>query len=183
MLLLTSKPLITRNTLWATLLPRAVSIAPMTTPDAASAQATVDIAAAPEVVYHLITDLNALAELAEETTAMRWKKGDAARPGAVFTGSNRNGSRSWNTTCTVTDAAPGRAFAFDVRSLAVPVAHWRYDIEAAPGGCRVTERTWDRRPGWFRTVAGVATGVRDRGTANAEHIRLTLERLKARAER
>ena len=41
-------------------------------------------------------------------------------------------------------------FAFDVKSVVVPVAHWRYDIEPADGGCRVTEQTWDRRPGWFR---------------------------------
>jgi hypothetical protein len=46
----------------------------------------------------------------------------------------------------------------------------------------VTESTWDRRPGWFRKVAGRATGVSDRAAANTEHIRLTLQRLKRRAE-
>ncbi|BCI55839.1 hypothetical protein NIIDNTM18_51170 [Mycolicibacterium litorale] len=155
----------------------------MTNPDAVSAQATVDIAADPDTVYRLITDLPTLAELAEETSAMRWKKGGEARPGAVFVGRNRNGSRSWSTTCTVTDATPGRVFAFDVRSLVVPVAHWRYEIAPTAAGCRVTESTWDRRPAWFRTPAGWATGVSDRTTANAEHIAATLRRLKARAER
>lgn len=148
----------------------------------ASAQASVDIAADPDAVYQLLTNLATLAELAEETTAMRWKKGDSVRPGAVFVGSNRNGWHRWSTQCTVIAAEPGRAFAFDVRSLGIPVARWRYDIEERPGGCRVTESTWDQRPGWFSKTAGLATGVRDRGTANAEHIRLTLERLKVRAE-
>ena len=50
--------------------------------------------ARPEALYSLITDLPTLAELAEETTAMRWTKGDSARPGAVFKGSNRNGRHS-----------------------------------------------------------------------------------------
>jgi hypothetical protein len=73
-------------------------------------------------------------------------------------------------------------FAFDVKSAVVPVAHWRYDIEPVDGGCRVTEQTWDRRPGWFRKPAGMATGVTDRTGANAKHIELTLQRLKAKAE-
>lgn len=149
----------------------------------ATAEATVDIDADPAAVYALITDLPTMAELAEETTAMEWQKGDGARAGAVFKGRNENGSKKWSTTCTVTDAEPGRVFAFDVRSAILPVAHWRYDIEPAGAGCRVTERTWDRRAGWFKKVAGLATGVSDRDAANAEHIRVTLQRLKARAER
>ena len=152
------------------------------TRDAPAAQAEVIIAADADTVYHLITDLPTLASLAEEAVAMQWKKGDAALPGAVFKGHNSSGSRHWTTTCTVTDAEPGRVFAFDVRHTVVPVAHWRYDIEPADGGCRVTERTWDRRPWWFRKPASMATGVSDRAAANAEHIRLTLQRLKAKAE-
>ncbi|MGB3481744.1 MAG: SRPBCC family protein [Mycobacterium sp.] len=155
----------------------------MTTSHPPSATAEVFIAADPGAVYALITDLDVMATLTAETTAMHWQKGDSARPGAVFSGDNRNGARSWTTTCTVTDAEPGQAFAFDVRSLVIPVAHWRYEISPADGGCRVSESAWDRRPGWFRGIAGIATGVRDRATANGEHIRLTLQRLKDHAER
>ena len=154
----------------------------MTNSGPASAEATVTIAAAPDAVYALITDLPTLAELAEETTAMTWRKGGACTPGAVFTGQNSNGGKTWTTTCTVTDAEPARAFAFDVKSLVIPVAHWRYDIAAADGGCTVTERTWDKRPGWFKGIAGMATGIKDRDSANADHIRMTLQRLKAKAE-
>ncbi|MFI5505994.1 SRPBCC family protein [Mycobacterium sp. NPDC051804] len=148
----------------------------------ASAEASTDIAADPAEVYALITDLPTLAALAEEANEMEWKKGDCVAPGAVFKGRNQRGTKKWTTTCTVTDAEPGRAFAFDVKSLVIPVAHWRYDITATDGGCTVTERTWDKRPGWFRTPAGIATGVRDRDSANAKHIKLTLQRLKERAE-
>ncbi|MCT7661520.1 SRPBCC family protein [Mycobacterium deserti] len=155
----------------------------MTEQPAASAQADITIDADPEAVYRLITDLPTLAALAEETHAMEWRKGDAARPGAVFTGRNRNGARTWSTTCTVTEADPGRVFAFDVRSTIIPVAHWRYEIVPQGTGCRVVEKTWDRRPGWFRTPAGWATGVKDRDTANSENIKRTLQRLKEKAER
>ncbi|BBZ36000.1 SRPBCC family protein [Mycolicibacterium confluentis] len=148
---------------------------------AASSDVTID--APPAAVYSVITDLSAMAELAEETVAMKWHRGDSAQPGAVFKGTNRSGKRSWTTTCTVTDAEPGRVFAFDVKSLVVPVAHWRYEITPTEQGCTVTESTWDRRPGWFRGIGELATGVRDRVSANADHIKATLERLKAYAER
>lgn len=147
-----------------------------------SATASVHIDAAPDVVYALVTDLPTLAAMAAETVAMRWREGSPARPGAVFTGDNENGAQRWTTKCTVTDADPGRVFAFDVRYAVLPIAHWRYDIVAVDGGCRVSESTWDRRPGWFRALAGRATGVPDRAAANAEHIRATLQNLKERAE-
>lgn len=144
--------------------------------------ASVQIDARPDVVYSLITDLPTLTSLAEEAVAMRWFKGDAVCPGAVFTGRNENGSKRWNTKCTVTDAEPGRRFAFDVRHTVFPIARWQYDIVASDGGCLVTESTWDRRPGWFRTLSGRATGVTDRAAANTKNIELTLQRLKQRAE-
>ncbi len=154
----------------------------MTDQKPASAQAEVRIDADPQAVYALITDLSTLAACAEEAAAMKWVNGDAARSGAVFKGMNRNGIRRWTTKCTVTDAEPGSSFAFDVGYFGIPVAHWRYDIARTDGGCRVTERMWDRRPGWFVKPGGVATGVMDRPTVNTEHIKLTLQRLKDKAE-
>jgi hypothetical protein len=147
-----------------------------------SATATVQIDCTPDDVYRLITDLPTLAALAEEAVAMDFRKGDSVCKGAVFVGHNENNGKRWTTKCTVTDAEPGRVFAFDVRYTVLPIARWQYDIVAADGGCRVTESTWDRRPGWFRKVAPRATGVPDRAAANAEHIQLTLQRLKQRAE-
>lgn len=144
--------------------------------------ATVAIDASPDVVYGLITDLPTLAALAEEAVGMELRKGDSVSKGAVFVGRNENAGHRWTTKCTVTDAEPGSVFAFDVRHTGIPVSRWQYDIVAADRGCRVTESTWDRRPGWFRKVAGMATGTKDRNAANAEHIAITLQRLKQRAE-
>jgi hypothetical protein len=144
--------------------------------------ATVQIDARPEVVYGLITDLSTLASLAEETVAMKWHKGSSVRQGAVFVGHSENSGRRWTTKCIVTDAEPGRVFAFDVWHTVFTIARWQYDIVAADGGCRVTQSTWDRRPGWFRKLAGRATGVTNRVATNTEHIQITLQRLKQRAE-
>lgn len=148
-----------------------------------SASATVQIDATCDQVYRLITDLPTLASLAEEATAMEFRKGESLVAGTVFVGHNENSGKRWTTKCTVTDAEPGKAFAFEVRHTVLPIARWQYDIEAAvDGGCRVTESTWDRRPGWFRKIAGKATGVTDRATENAKNIELTLQRLKRKAE-
>jgi len=145
---------------------------------------TIEIAATPEAVYELITDLDVLAEVAEEAGTMRWRRGSAAGPGAVFTGVNHNGRRRWTTRCTVTDAVYGRMFAFEV-DLVLPgtkVARWQYDLAPTETGCAVTESTWDRRSRPFAAVSGLVTGVRDRQAASQEHIAATLRRLKERAE-
>jgi hypothetical protein len=151
---------------------------------AASVSESVDVAATPQVVWALLTDLPVFASLGEEVTAMRWRTGSSAVPGAVFSGSNRNGLRRWTTRCTVTAAEPGRSFGFDV-DLALPgtaIARWQYDIEPTATGCRVTESWTDRRHPAFARLSGLATGVTDRERANTDHIRITLDRLRQRAE-
>ena len=151
----------------------------MTSP---SATASIEIAAPPATVYGLITDLASFAEITEETQAMVWTKGSSAAPGAVFRGRNTNGWRSWTTNCRITDA-DGSRFAFEVTSHpSIPVSRWQYDIVASPGGCTVTESTWDKRPAWFKKPAELATGVKNRAAANSAHMQATLARLKSRAE-
>jgi hypothetical protein len=150
---------------------------------APSAHGSVEIAAAPEQIYALITDLDELAQLGEEIQKHRWLGGaKEAKVGAKFMGSNRNGFHRWQTFATITSATPGEKFAFDVSLGPLPVSRWEYRIQPAPMGSLVTESTWDRRPGWFATVAGVFTGVRDRAGQNQKDIEATLAKLKARAE-
>lgn len=148
---------------------------------ALTASASVEVAAGAETAYAVLTDLDALADLAEETESMVWKRGAAPRPGAVFTGANRNGARTWSTTCRVTHAEPGRRFGFEVSAGPLRIARWQYDLEdLGPDRCRVTESTWDRRPGWFKRPGGWLTGVQDRDRISQEHIEATLARLQDR---
>lgn len=149
----------------------------------ASVAGTVEVDASAEKVYALLSDLDSLSLLAEETETMVWSTGTAAAPGARFKGSNRNGTKTWSTTCTVTDADPGHRFAFEVTAGPLKIARWQYDVEPLGAErCRVTESTWDRRPGWFKKPGGWLTGVSDRTGASHDHIAATLARLKVSAE-
>ena len=149
-----------------------------------SAVARMEVNAPAEVVYRLVSDLPGMSGVAEEFERGSWLGGAReAAVGARFRGHNRARGRQWTTTATVTDAEPGRRFAFEVVSVArIPVSRWQYDIEPTEGGCRVAEQTWDRRPSWFKPLANLVTGVRDRSEQNQRNIERTLRQLKAAAE-
>ncbi|GLY36250.1 polyketide cyclase [Amycolatopsis sp. NBRC 101858] len=153
----------------------------MTAPNATG---RIEIGAAPEVVYALVSDPGKLAEVAEEYAGHRWVGGfDGPAVGARFRGRNRRGFRRWSTLSTITDADPGRRFGFEVTSVAgLPVSRWQYDFEPAGGGCVVVESMWERRPAWFKVPTSTVTGVWDRDSANAGNIAATLARLKRAAE-
>ncbi|WP_329069497.1 SRPBCC family protein [Amycolatopsis sp. NBC_01480] len=143
----------------------------------------IDVAVSPAQVYALVSDPAQLAGIAAEYQGHRWLDGArASAVGARWRGTNRNGLFRWNTTSTVTAADEARRFAFDVAFGPVPVARWEYAIEPTPTGCTVTERTYDRRPAWFRRLSVLGTGVRDRKSANELNIAETLIRLKATVE-
>jgi hypothetical protein len=148
------------------------------TPDAF---AHIDVAASPQRVFELLSDLGELSAVTEEYSGGKWLNALGPQVGARFRGMNRRGWRGWSTVSTVTDAGPER-FAFEVRSLGVMVSRWQYDIKATEGGCRVTESTWDRRPAWYKPITALATGVKDRAVTNQRNIEATLRRLKQAAE-
>ena len=122
----------------------------MTELSKADVEATVDIAADADAVYRNSDRPADDGGSGSGDDAMQWVSGDTATR-CEIQGHQQPRTKTWSTTCTVTDAEPGRVFAFDVRSAVVPVAHWRYDIVATDGGCRVTERTWDAAR-WFRRL-------------------------------
>jgi len=142
------------------------------------------VTASPEAVYALVSDLPRMGELSPENTGGRWLRG-ATGPavGARFRGRNRNGWRRWSTAVQVEVADPGREFAFRVSSFGVPVSRWCYVMAPVDGGCTLTESWEDRRPWWFKTPAGLVTGVMNREEATATSMETTLtavrDRLKA----
>jgi uncharacterized protein YndB with AHSA1/START domain len=97
---------------------------------------TVRIAAPPDRVWDLVSDVTRIGEFSPETFEAQWLDGaDGPRPGARFRGHVRRHGRGpvyW-TTCTVTAADPGRKFAFSVAGLGGATANtWRYRLEPAP---------------------------------------------------
>lgn len=148
----------------------------------ASGEVTIDVS--PAAAYELVSDPVRMAGFAEEFYRARWIRGaTGAAVGNWFSGANRNGWRRWWTHAQVTDAEPGRRFAFHVRTpFFVPISRWQYEITPEPAGCRVTVTNWLRMPRWFVPVAIRITGEPDRANTNTDNIAATLGRLKAHAE-
>jgi uncharacterized protein YndB with AHSA1/START domain len=140
----------------------------------------VTIKASPDDVYQMVSDPTIMVGFSEELFRVRWLRGaKGPKVGAKFSGSNRNGWHRWVTTCRITDAEPGRRFAYEVSTpFKVPVARWQYDLEPSADGCTVVETNWARVPRWFIPFAILITGEPDRAGVNKANIATTLGRLK-----
>jgi hypothetical protein len=101
------------------------------------------IAADPQAVYELVSDVTRIGERSPECRSARWESGEPAAVGSVFRGRNRVGwAARWSRRCEVTAAQPGRMFAFRTLPESLDLTRrdsttWRYDIEAIEGGSRV----------------------------------------------
>ena len=150
---------------------------------------SVAVGAAAGDVYAAVADLRRMGEWSPEVFAV-WVRGTSVGPGTKFVGFNRIGWRVWFTTCQVTSAVPGRAFAFRVSSFGMPVALWGYRFEDVSGDpsaprTRLTEY-WedlrrDGRSAAFVSVLGkLFTGVpaERRAAVNRDGMRATLGRIR-----
>ncbi|HEX2131890.1 MAG TPA: SRPBCC family protein [Actinophytocola sp.] len=143
----------------------------------------VDVAADPDTVWTMVTDLPRMGDFSPENVGGEWV-GPGPGLGARFRGTNRNGERQWWTRVRVVEWEPGRRFAFDVRTpFGVRVSRWAYEITPTASGCRLTEH-WYRVGSWFirRFMGPRVTGRQDRPGYNAHSIEHTLAAVKARAE-
>jgi len=146
---------------------------------------TVHMAASADRVWDLVSDVTRVGEFSPETFEAEWL-GGATGPavGARFRGHVRRNGRGpvyW-TVCTVTACDPGREFGFAVGGPGGRILNtWAYQLAAgASGGTDVTESfelpsTPFTRLYWL--IAGSA-----RGRANADGMRVTLEKIKAVVE-
>ena len=143
-----------------------------------------DIKAPAEKVWSLVSDLPRMGEWSPENTGGRWLDGaNGPSVGAKFRGSNAKGLRRWSTTCLVTDATPGKRFAFEVTYGRLAISTWEYDLTGDGSSTRVTESWTDRRPAWMKLASGPVMGVWDRSGHNRHNMEETLASLKKAAER
>lgn len=142
---------------------------------------SITVAAPPEQVYALVSDLPRMGEWSPECTRVTWSAGTTGPAvGARFVGHNRVGAVRWFTQGRVVDAVPGRRFAFSVHFGPVPISLWTYGFEPADSGCRVTESWTDHRPAALRLLFRPIFG--NRVPRNEHGIHTTLVRLKSAAE-
>ncbi|HEY0903691.1 MAG TPA: SRPBCC family protein [Marmoricola sp.] len=145
---------------------------------------TVQMAASPEVVWDLVSDVTRIGEFSPETFEARWTRG-ATGPevGAYFKGHvrrNEVGPVYW-TLCRVTECAPGRDFGFVVEVRGQDVNHWRYQLHETITGTAVTESFELAGAGYLKAYWAVLGRLR--GRRNERDMRRTLERIKVIAER
>lgn len=140
------------------------------------------IAAPPEQLYDLITDVANMGRWSPECTGGKWLDG-ASGPavGARFKGSNRHGPVRWSTHCEVTKAERGRAFEWQVRESGM---RWGYRFEPDGDATVVTEYREKTRETPFYVKAVQRSGLigRDRDRLMVDGMRDTLTRLKEAAE-
>lgn len=150
-------------------------------------EVTVEIAAPPERVYALVSDITRMGEWSPECIRCSWARG-AAGPavGARFKATNK-GKRgpSWFNTPTVTVAQPDREFAFNRSGPAIGSYTWRYVMEPTATGTRLTESFDAEKPlGSAMTwITEKWVGSNDRDADLHAGMVTTLERVKAAAER
>ena len=137
------------------------------------------IAATPDAIYAVLSDVTRMGQLSPECTGGRWLDG-ATEPavGARFKGTNKRGLARWSTTNTVVVAEPGREFMFDTKQSG---ARWRYQLVPDGDGTLVTESRVDRHQ--KSMLAKAFTAVALGGSANHEEelrqgMVSTLERLR-----
>jgi hypothetical protein len=102
--------------------------------------ASIDINAAPEVVWALVSDITRMGEWSPECVRAEWEDG-AAGPaiGAHFRGYNKAGEFEWNAPGVVTDCEPGKVFAFEVPRESETTNIWRFEVSANGAGSTLTE--------------------------------------------
>ena len=103
---------------------------------AAHGSATVEISAAPERVYELVSDITRMGEWSPECVRCSWTKG-ASGPavGARFKAANKGGrGPAWFNTPVVTVAKPGREFAFNRSGVGIGSYTWRYALRVHADG-------------------------------------------------
>jgi uncharacterized protein YndB with AHSA1/START domain len=142
-----------------------------------------EIATSPESLWAMVSDVTRMGEWSPENQGATWLgRANAPVSGAKFRGINRYGSKQWKTVGTVTEAEPGRRFAFRVVAGPFRVSEWKYTFEPSAQGCRVTETWIDRRGRVATAIARRITGVADRPTHNRHGMEMTLEALASAAQ-
>ncbi|MGK4584844.1 SRPBCC family protein [Kitasatospora sp. HPMI-4] len=162
--------------------------------DGPTIEANVHVAAPPDRVWALVSDITTPTGLGGELYEAEWLDG-ATGPalGATFVGRNRNELLgSWETISRISELQPERVFGWEVRGrkgdFSRPIARWRFELEPEDGGTRLRQsatlgqggsylsQAIDARPEHEEEIMARRMGMLEQG------IRSTLEGVRKLAE-
>jgi hypothetical protein len=103
---------------------------------------SVEIAASPEAVYAMVSDITRMGEWSPEAVGGEWIDSGTGNVGDRFTGKNRTSEREWTRECEVAEANSGRGFTFVVGGVEANCTWWSYELEPLVTGTKLTERWW-----------------------------------------
>lgn len=142
---------------------------------------SIEIKAAPEAVWDLVSDVTKMGQWSPETVSCEWQDGaTGAAVGARFRGRNRRGMMRWSNKPEVISAERPKEFAFKRPGPDGGVT-WTFRLDPTGDGTRLTE-SWEQAklpPAPMRVVMGLLF----RGRDVHRDVRTTLERMKADAEK
>jgi Polyketide cyclase / dehydrase and lipid transport len=147
---------------------------------------SVEIEAPPEAVWALVTDMERYGEWSSENCGGYWRKGSDGVPGKgevgdEFVGINRLGEDEWKALVEIVEREEGRTFAFVTGGTEWNIALWKYVVEPAGAGTKLTE---------CYELRNLSPLMQERGQAEIDQrmdnmrasIRATLEGMKRTAE-
>jgi uncharacterized protein YndB with AHSA1/START domain len=143
---------------------------------------SIDIAATPDTVWTLVSDVRRMSEWSPQVESTRLKGAEHVADGVEFTNLNTNGSFQWTTHGTVVRLDSGREIAFRIKEN---WAIWSLRLEPTSGGTKLTQRreSPDGSPAATVQVIDAYLGGQDAFTQSMrDGMRRTLQAIKAAAE-
>lgn len=113
-----------------------------TAPQSISHSASTQVAATPQEVYTLVSDITRTGQWSVVCHSAEWEDPAQTGLGARFIGHNKTSTRTWSTTSTVVAADPGEHFAWEVSHGFV---RWAYRMRPVEGGTELTHE-WEFLP-------------------------------------
>ena len=144
-------------------------------------EASVEIAAAPQTVYALVSDLTRMGEWSPENLGGSWVGEGGGQVGDWFEGHNEAPGRAWTRRSQVAVADSPQEFTFVTGGIEANCTWWSYVLEPIASGTKLTERWW---------VVNLTPAMKEateedrqaRFDATPVMLRATLAALKATAE-
>lgn len=144
-------------------------------------ESSIDVAAPPEAVWALVSDVTRTPEWSPVVRSSEWLDGfTEAVVGARFVGHNRFNGFRWTRRCQVSEAEPGSVFSFSTFGRdGTEQTRWRYRLEPTEAGTRITlGYEIVSTPRWVSFLRRLPGGAKVNERQAQQNVDESLERLR-----